>query len=152
MVTPSLKSNVGDQKVCKKNNLSWLFGADRKICPSDHSLASLSTTSLCQTVTLGQIFLFAPHTHERLLYSCIPDKVFHHFTWYKTFQSYTTLCKMRNPDSVMWLTDIGPRWVKKYSLCATFTVTLRRVHILANQGILCLLKWRTIFLGRPLDS
>ena len=33
MVTPTLKSNAGDQKVCKKKNLSWLFGVDRKICP-----------------------------------------------------------------------------------------------------------------------
>ena len=30
----TLKSNAGGQKVCKKKNLSWLFGADRKICPS----------------------------------------------------------------------------------------------------------------------
>ena len=34
MATPTLKSNAGDRKVCKKKNLSWLFGADRKICPS----------------------------------------------------------------------------------------------------------------------
>ena len=38
---PTLKSNAGDQKVCKKKkkvckkkNLSWLFDADRKIVPS----------------------------------------------------------------------------------------------------------------------
>ena len=30
MVTPMLKSDAGDQKVCKKKNLSWLFGADRQ--------------------------------------------------------------------------------------------------------------------------
>ena len=28
---PTLKSNAGDQTVCKKKNLSWLFGADRII-------------------------------------------------------------------------------------------------------------------------
>ena len=33
MATPTLKSNSGDQKVCKKKNLPWLFGADRKVCP-----------------------------------------------------------------------------------------------------------------------
>ena len=33
MATPTLISDTGDQKVCKKKNLSWLFGADRKICP-----------------------------------------------------------------------------------------------------------------------
>ena len=33
MATPTLKLNAGDQKVCKKKNLSWFFGADRKICP-----------------------------------------------------------------------------------------------------------------------
>ena len=38
MATPMLKSNTGDQKVCKKKNLSWLFGAkprDAKQRPSD---------------------------------------------------------------------------------------------------------------------
>ena len=34
MVTSTLKSNAAGQKVCKKDNLSWLVGADRKICPS----------------------------------------------------------------------------------------------------------------------
>ena len=32
--TSTLKSNAGDQKVCKTKNLSWLFDADRKIRPS----------------------------------------------------------------------------------------------------------------------
>ena len=27
MATPTLKSNTGDRNVCKKNNLSWLFGS-----------------------------------------------------------------------------------------------------------------------------
>ena len=31
--TSTLKSNFGDQKACKKKNLSWLFGVDRKIRP-----------------------------------------------------------------------------------------------------------------------
>ena len=30
MATPTLKSNAGDQKVCKKKNLSWLLGVDGK--------------------------------------------------------------------------------------------------------------------------
>ena len=41
-----------------------------KSIPQDHYLESLGRASWCQsqTVTLGQIFLSAPHTHERLLY------------------------------------------------------------------------------------
>ena len=31
LMKPMLNSNAGDQKVCKKKNLSWLFGVDRKI-------------------------------------------------------------------------------------------------------------------------
>ena len=46
MAAPTLKSNAEDQKVCKKKNLSWLFGADRKIRPSG-------------SMTLGRIFY--PH-------------------------------------------------------------------------------------------
>ena len=37
MAIPTLKSNAGDRKVCKKKNLSWLFGAkprDAKQWPS----------------------------------------------------------------------------------------------------------------------
>ena len=51
-------------------NLSWLFGADRKICPTAGLLflPSLGKASWCQTVTLGQIFLSAPHTRGRFLY------------------------------------------------------------------------------------
>ena len=41
----TLKSNAGDQKVCKKKNLSWLFGADRKIRPSG-SLFGITRQSL----------------------------------------------------------------------------------------------------------
>ena len=41
----TLKSNAGDQKVCKKKNLSWLFGADKKSVPRDHYLASLGRAS-----------------------------------------------------------------------------------------------------------
>ena len=45
MATPTLKSNAGDQNVYKKKNLSWLFGADRKICPSG-SLSGITPHSL----------------------------------------------------------------------------------------------------------
>ena len=30
-----VKSNVGDQKVCKRKYLSWVYGMDRKICHSE---------------------------------------------------------------------------------------------------------------------
>ena len=42
----------------------------KKSVPRDHYLASLGKASLCQTLTLRRIFLSAPHTHERFLYSC----------------------------------------------------------------------------------
>ena len=40
MATPVLKSKAGGQKVCKKKNLSWLFGTDKKSVPRDYCLAS----------------------------------------------------------------------------------------------------------------
>ena len=57
MATPKLKSNAGDHRVCKKKNLLWLFGADRKI----------GKASWCQTVTLGRIFqnVFSVHAWEQ---------------------------------------------------------------------------------------
>ena len=41
----SLQLNAGDQKVCKKKNLSWSFGADRKFHPSG-SLFGITRHSL----------------------------------------------------------------------------------------------------------
>ena len=48
MTAPTLKSNDGDHKVCKKKNLSWFVGADRKICPSG-SLLGITRQSLVMT-------------------------------------------------------------------------------------------------------
>ena len=45
MATPTLKSHTGDGNVCKKKNLSWLFGAYRKIHPSG-SLFDITGQSL----------------------------------------------------------------------------------------------------------
>ena len=42
MAILTLTSNAGDRKVIKKKNLSWLFGADRKI---RYCLASLGKAS-----------------------------------------------------------------------------------------------------------
>ena len=63
MGTPTLKSNAGDQKVCKKKNPSWLFDADRKIVLWDHSAKPHDARQWSS----DWIFLSAPHTHERFL-------------------------------------------------------------------------------------
>ena len=69
MAIPVLKPNAGDQTVCKKKNLAWLFGVvDNK-------------ASWYQTVTLRQIFLSAPHIMKlylqltRRVYKGIPDRI-----------------------------------------------------------------------------
>ena len=68
MATPMLKINDGDQKVCKKKNISWLFGVDRKIRPSG-SLSGITQQSLVMPNSDPRIdFLFALHSHERFLY------------------------------------------------------------------------------------
>ena len=67
MVIPTLKSNAGDQRICKKKNLSWLFGADRNIRPSG-SLFGITRQSLVMPYSDPRTdFLSAPHTHERLM-------------------------------------------------------------------------------------
>ena len=53
-----------------KNRITTRVGI-RKYALRDHRLASLGEASWCQTVTLGRIFLSAPHTHERFLKSCL---------------------------------------------------------------------------------
>ena len=50
MVTPTLTSNAGDRKVCKKKNPSWLFCAERKIRPSG---SLFGITRLCQVIPIS---------------------------------------------------------------------------------------------------
>ena len=50
MAIPTLKSNAADQRVCKKMNISWVFGADRKIRPSK-SLLSIIRHSLVMPIS-----------------------------------------------------------------------------------------------------
>ena len=60
MATPTLKSNAGDRKVCKKKNLSWLSGADRKIRPSG-SLFGITPASLMMPNSDPRADFFYPH-------------------------------------------------------------------------------------------
>ena len=46
-----LKSNTGGQTVWKKKNLSWLFGADRKIRPSGSLFLGITQHSLMRPNT-----------------------------------------------------------------------------------------------------
>ena len=50
MMASMFNANDGDHKVCKKKNLSWFFGAGRKIRPSG-SLLGITRQGLV-TVTL----------------------------------------------------------------------------------------------------
>ena len=60
MALPTLKLNTRDQKVCKKKNLSWLFGVDRKIHPSG-SQFSITRHSLVMPNSDPQMFFFYLH-------------------------------------------------------------------------------------------
>ena len=57
MVTPTF----GDQNICKKKNPSWLFGVDRKICPSGSLFCITRHSLVMPNSDLGQIFLSTPH-------------------------------------------------------------------------------------------
>ena len=66
MATPTLKSNAGDQRVCKKKNLSWFFGVDKKIRPSGslfgitpHLSSMKDSSNLTHVIlSMGRIFFF----------------------------------------------------------------------------------------------
>ena len=62
LAPPMLKSNAGDQKVCKKKNLSWLFGADRKTCPSG-SLFGITRQSLMMPDSDPQMYFSVRTSH-----------------------------------------------------------------------------------------
>ena len=51
-------------EVCKKKNLSWVWGTDRKICPSG-SQSDIISASL--VMPDSNLFLSTPHTHDRFL-------------------------------------------------------------------------------------
>ena len=79
-VTQFLKKiYVQKWKMCKKKNLSWVLGVNRKISvPRDHSLASLGKPRDAGQWFSGRIFLSTPHAHDRSLYS-LPGS---HIIWY----------------------------------------------------------------------
>ena len=83
------------------------------------------THNICLSEPLAPIFTFTRENAK----PCILDKVFRHLHLQKKFPSYITPCKTCASQT------IGPRPVKSNSLCATFTLTLRRVPILANQAV-----------------
>ena len=53
-------------KGMQKKNLSWLLGADRKICSSGSLFGITRQSPVMPNSDLGQIFLSAPYTHERV--------------------------------------------------------------------------------------
>ena len=55
--------------VSKKNNPLFVWGWDRKICPSWSLFGITRQASWCQSVMLGTVFLSHPHTHDGFLYS-----------------------------------------------------------------------------------
>ena len=63
-VTALSKTIFQNWKVCKKNNLSWVWGTDRNIRPSVSQADITRQISWCQTVTLGvDFFLSTLYTH-----------------------------------------------------------------------------------------
>ena len=62
MATPMLKSNTGNQMVCKKKNHKSIKNASLWITVWHHS-AKPRNAKQC----FRSIFLSAPHTHERFL-------------------------------------------------------------------------------------
>ena len=60
LTTPTLKSNAGDQNVCKIKNLSWLFGVNRKLRPSG-SLFGITRQSLVMPNSDPRTDFFYPH-------------------------------------------------------------------------------------------
>ena len=56
--------------VCKEKNVPWLFGVDRKLCPS----GSLFGITFAEQWPLGQSFLSTPNSHDRFLYSHMRSK------------------------------------------------------------------------------
>ena len=67
MATPTLNSNAGDQKICKKKKLSWLFDADRKIRTAGSPFDITRHSLVMPNSDPRTDFLSAPHTHERFL-------------------------------------------------------------------------------------
>ena len=53
-------STFRNEKVCKKKNLPWVWGIDRKFCPSGSQSGITRQDSWCQTMTLGTDFSIYP--------------------------------------------------------------------------------------------
>ena len=68
-VTALSKTHFQKWQDCKKKNLSWLLGIDRKIHPSGSQSDITRQASWCQTVTLGTDFSICPsHPWQILIF------------------------------------------------------------------------------------
>ena len=80
MATPTSKSNSGDQKACKKKNLPWLFGADRKNLSLGITVwHHLAISSLVMPNSDPQTDFSIRTSHPWKILFLQPDKVFRDF-------------------------------------------------------------------------
>ena len=115
MGTPTLKSNTRDQKVCKKKNLSWLFGADRKIRPLG-SLFGIALTAYPHShpcddiktkfqVNETSIYIYRDHACEKFKATVPSDGFF-----------YPHLTPMKDPYNILKQSEISGHLLYLYIL------------------------------------
>ena len=82
------KSNVVNQKVCKKKYLSWVYGVDRKIRHSGSLIGITRQASWCRSVTL--VTDFSVHTIHQWKILIIP-RCIATFSWFIRYSCIASL-------------------------------------------------------------
>ena len=105
-VTALSKTHFQKWKVCKKKNLSWVWGTDRKIYPRGSQSDITWQAKWCQTVIpRRQIFLSTPHIQILIIYTdgkyCTFSQLTHHI-YPKYLDTLTHLCRMDSSILTHW--------------------------------------------------
>ena len=126
MATLALKSNTGDQKVCKKKNLSWLFGTDRKIRPSG---SLFGITRLCKQWP-SDGFFYLHHTTMKDSYILAYQ------------MKFSTIFTSADKSYLTYSSDPVGQIKKKNNTCCQYIVCIRDYVILSLKDVLSWRHWR----------
>ena len=127
MATPIFKTNAWDRKVCKKQNLSWLFGAYTKIRPS----GSLFGITQLPSYPRSDFFIHASHSWKSLIiflsrlmslnwflttelfltYQFIKDRVIPILSEYRQNRPHITAQAFLLPTRDVWRHDAPNYWI-----------------------------------------
>ena len=128
------KTHLKKWKVCKKKNLSWVLGTDRKICPSGSQSDTTRQALWCLTVTLGTDFAINPSHPWYILIICILHFIWSYgHRWWCYFLQSSIIHSNEVPDQRVWIHRLISSLPDQVLYC-TRIESIQSKHYFSNKG------------------